>query len=39
MIKKLFLLAGLLLALGTIVSAEMPIPPCDPKCKLATVAP
>jgi hypothetical protein len=39
MIKKLFLLAGLLLAFGTIVSAEMPIPPCDPKCKHAPKTP
>jgi hypothetical protein len=38
-IKKLFLLAGMLLALGTMVSADVPLPPCDPKCTLATVAP
>lgn len=30
--KRLLLLAGLLLALGTVVSADMPAPPCDPKC-------
>jgi hypothetical protein len=39
MIKKLFLLAGMLLALGTMVSADVPLPPCDPKCKFATMAP
>jgi len=34
MIRKLFLLGGLLLALATIVSAELPEPPnCDPKCQ------
>lgn len=32
--KRLFLLAGLLLALGTIVSADIPVPPCDPDCTL-----
>jgi hypothetical protein len=32
MTKRLLLLAGLLLALGTIVSADAPLPPCDPDC-------
>jgi hypothetical protein len=30
MLKKVFLLAGVALALTTVVSAEIPIPPCDP---------
>jgi len=30
--KSLLLLAGLMLALGTVVSADQPIPPCDPDC-------
>jgi hypothetical protein len=30
--KRLLLLAGLMLALGTIVSADAPLPPCDPDC-------
>jgi hypothetical protein len=32
MLKRLLLLAGLMLALGTIVSADWPPPPCDPTC-------
>jgi hypothetical protein len=32
MTKRLLLLAGLLLALGTILSADYPLPPCDPDC-------
>jgi hypothetical protein len=32
MMKRLLLLAGLMLALGTIVSADMPAPDCDPHC-------
>ncbi|HEV8042367.1 MAG TPA: hypothetical protein VGP62_26055 [Bryobacteraceae bacterium] len=32
MMRKLLLLASLMLALGTIVSADMPAPPCDPNC-------
>jgi len=32
MVKKLLLIAGLLVAFGSIVSADMPIPPCDPHC-------
>ncbi len=38
MMRKLFLLAGLMLALGTIVSADIPLPPCDPHCKPASIA-
>ena len=30
MLKRLFLLAGVALAMVTAVSAEIPIPPCDP---------
>ncbi len=30
MLKKMFLLAGVALALATVVSADIPIPPCDP---------
>jgi hypothetical protein len=30
MLKKVFLLAGIALALAPIVSADIPIPPCDP---------
>jgi hypothetical protein len=30
--KRLLLLAGFMLALGTIVSADQPLPPCDPDC-------
>jgi hypothetical protein len=32
MIKKILLLASLALALTSIVSADYPPPPCDPKC-------
>jgi len=32
--KRLLLLAGMMLALGTIVQADLPTPPCDPKCTL-----
>jgi hypothetical protein len=32
MTKRLLLLAGLMLALGTILSADLPVPPCDPHC-------
>ena len=32
MTKKLLLLASLMLALASIVSADYPIPPCDPHC-------
>lgn len=32
MTKRLLLMAGLMLALGTILSADLPIPPCDPNC-------
>jgi hypothetical protein len=35
MLKKVFLLAGVALALATVVSAEIPIPPCDP-CMVST---
>jgi hypothetical protein len=35
MLTKLFLLAGVALALATAVSAEIPIPPCDP-CMVST---
>ena len=35
MLKKLFLLAGVALAMVTAVSAEIPIPPCDP-CLVST---
>lgn len=30
--KKLLMLAGLILALATAVSADWPIPPCYPDC-------
>jgi hypothetical protein len=30
MLKRLFLLAGVALALATIASASLPDPPCDP---------
>ncbi len=30
--KRLLLLAGLMLAFGTILSADYPLPPCDPDC-------
>jgi hypothetical protein len=30
MLKKIFLLAGVALALVTVASADIPIPPCDP---------
>ena len=30
MLKKIFLLAGVALALAATVSADIPIPPCDP---------
>ena len=32
MLKKLLLLAGLTLSVAGIVSADYPLPPCDPKC-------
>lgn len=32
MVKRLLILAGMLLAVGTIISAEVPLPPCDPHC-------
>ena len=32
MIKKILLLAGLALALSSIISADIPLPPCDPYC-------
>lgn len=32
MTKRLLLVVGLMLALGAVVSAESPIPPCDPHC-------
>jgi len=35
MLKKTLLLAGVALALVTAVSAEIPIPPCDP-CLVST---
>jgi hypothetical protein len=38
MMRKLLLLTGLMLALGTIVSADWPIPPCDPHCPHIPVA-
>jgi hypothetical protein len=36
MLKKIFLLAGVALALAATVSADIPIPPCDP-CIVGTV--
>jgi hypothetical protein len=36
MLKKVLLLVGVALALVTAVSAEIPIPPCDP-CLIGTV--
>jgi hypothetical protein len=30
MLKKIFLLAGVALALATVASAEIPWPPCNP---------
>jgi hypothetical protein len=30
MLKKIFLFAGVALALVTVASADIPIPPCDP---------
>jgi hypothetical protein len=38
MMKRLLLLAGLLLALGSVVSADSPYPPCTPKCPRTTSA-
>ena len=35
MLTKLFLLAGVALALATTVSADIPVPPCDP-CMVST---
>lgn len=35
MLKKVFLLAGVALALATVASADIPIPPCDP-CMVST---
>ena len=35
MLKQIFLLAGVALALAATVSADIPIPPCDP-CIVAT---
>lgn len=32
MLKRLIVLAGLMLAVGSIISADVPAPPCDPKC-------
>ena len=32
MTKRLLLLASLMLALGTVLSADYPTPPCDPHC-------
>jgi hypothetical protein len=30
MLKKVFLFTGIALALATVASADIPIPPCDP---------
>jgi hypothetical protein len=38
MMKRLLLLAGLMLAVGSIISADSPPPPCDPKCGQKTPA-
>ena len=38
MMKRLIVLAGLMLAIGTIVSADIPPPPCDPKCPKGVLA-
>jgi hypothetical protein len=35
MLKKVFLLAGVALALAATVSADIPVPPCDP-CLVGT---
>ncbi|HTC33646.1 MAG TPA: hypothetical protein VK724_09750 [Bryobacteraceae bacterium] len=38
MFKRLFLLAGVVLALVTSVSADIPFPPCDPDCVVSASA-
>jgi hypothetical protein len=38
MLKKIFLLAGVALALAATVSADIPIPPCDPCAVSAQLA-
>lgn len=35
MFKRLFFLAGVVLALATAVSADIPFPPCTPSCAVA----
>jgi hypothetical protein len=38
MMKRLLLLAGMMLALGTVLSADMPLPLCDPDCGNTKIA-
>jgi len=38
MFKRLFLLAGVVLALAMTVSADIPFPPCTPDCVVAAGA-
>lgn len=38
MIKRLLLLAGVMLAFVTAISADMPLPPCPPSCDILTAA-
>lgn len=36
MIKKLLLLAGISLAFVSVISADIPLPPCPPTCDLVS---
>jgi hypothetical protein len=38
MLKRILLLAGVALTMIVSVSADIPIPPCDPNCAAVTTA-
>lgn len=38
MIKQLLFIAGMTLAFVTVLSADLPLPPCPPSCDLITSA-